>query len=145
MLSKLYEIASKIFGHYLIDVGIGINVSENSTDIDSVVIVSKLDMTKVAEFKRVASRNFEKEVSCVVMTELMLRDKRLWSDKFITMVLKGIEFTSLEVDIIFSEVKELAHKNTTEAMYRWLKDYSSGKITADRLIDLLVQQICLLV
>lgn len=145
MLSKLYEIADKIFGHYLIDVGIGINVSEDSTDIDSVVIVSKLDIAKVNEFKRVASKDFKKDVSCVVMTELMLRHKQLWPDKFITMVLKGIEFTNLEVDISFSEAKELAHENTTEAMYRWLKDYSSGKITADRLIDLLVQQICLLV
>jgi len=84
-------------------------------------------------------------VSCIVMTELMLKDKRLWSDKFVTMVLKGIEFTDLIVNISLDEAKELAHKNTTEAMYRWLKDYSSGKITADRLIDLLVQQICLLV
>jgi len=63
----------------------------------------------------------------------------------VTMALKGIEFTDLIVNISLDEAKELAHKNTTEAMYRWLKDYSSGKITADRLIDLLVQQICLLV
>jgi len=141
MLSKLYEIASKIFGSHLIDVGVG----DGSRDIDSVIIVSKLDMAKVNEFKKVASKYFKKEVSCVVMTELMLRDKQLWSDKFITMVLKGIAFNNLEVDISLDEAKELAHKNTTEAMYRWLKDYSSGKITADRLIDLLVQQICLLV
>jgi hypothetical protein len=141
MLSELYEIASKIFGSHLIDVGIG----DGSRDIDSVVIVKKLDIPKVNEFKRVASKHFKKDVSCVVMTELMLRDKRLWSDKFITMALKGIEFTNLEIDISLEEAKELAHKNTTEAMYRWLKDYSSGKITADRLIDLLVQQICLLV
>jgi len=145
MLSKLYEIASEVFGHYLIDVGMGINVSEDSTDIDSVVVVSKLDIAKVNEFKRVAGKHFKKDVSCIVMTELMLKDKRLWSDKFVTMVLKGIEFTDLIVNISLDEAKELAHKNTTEAMYRWLKDYSSGKITADRLIDLLVQQICLLV
>jgi len=141
MLSKLYEIASKIFGSHLIDVGVG----DGSRDIDSVIIVSKLDMAKVNEFKKVASKYFKKEVSCVVMTELMLRDKRLWPDKFVTMALKGIEFTDLIVNISLDEAKELAHKNTTEAMYRWLKDYSSGKITADRLIDLLVQQICLLV
>ena len=141
MLSKLYEIASEVFGSHLIDVGIG----DGSRDIDSVVIVSKLDITKVSKFKKVASKHFKKEVSCVVMTELMLRDKRLWSDKFITMVLKGNEFTDLIVNISLDEAKELAHKNTNEAMYRWLKDYSSGKITADRLIDLLVQQICLLV
>jgi len=141
MLSKLYEIASEVFGSHLIDVGIG----DGSRDIDSVIIVSKLDMAKVNEFKKVASKYFKKEVSCVVMTELMLRDKRLWPDKFVTMALKGIEFTDLIVDISLDEAKELAHKNSTEAMYRWLKDYSSGKITADRLIDLLVQQICLLV
>jgi len=141
MLSKLYEIASEVFGSHLIDVGIG----DGSRDIDSVVIVSKLDIAKVNEFKKMASKHFKKDVSCIVMTELMLRDKRLWSDKFITMVLKGIEFTDLIVNISLDEAKELAHKNTTEAMYRWLKDYSSGKITADRLIDLLVQQICLLV
>lgn len=141
MLSKLYEIASKVFGSHLIDVGKGYG----SRDIDTVVIVSKLDIAKVNEFKKVASKHFKKDVSCIVMTELMLRDKRLWSDKFITMVLKGIEFTDLIVNISLDEAKELAHKNTTEAMYRWLKDYSSGKITADRLIDLLVQQICLLV
>jgi hypothetical protein len=141
MLSKLYEIASKIFGSHLIDVGIG----DGSRDIDSVVIVKKLDIPKVNEFKKEVSKYFKKDVSCVVMTELMLRDKQLWSDKFITMALKGIEFTNLEIDISLEEAKELAHKNTTEAMYRWLKDYSSGKITADRLIDLLVQQICLLV
>lgn len=141
MLSELYEIASKIFGSHLIDVGIG----DGSRDIDSVVIVKKLDIPKVNEFKKEVSKYFKKDVSCVVMTELMLRDKRLWSDKFITMALKGIEFTNLEIDISLEEAKELAHKNTTEAMYRWLKDYSSGKITADRLIDLLVQQICLLV
>jgi len=141
MLSKLYEIANKIFGNHLIDVGMG----NGSRDIDTVVIVSKLDIAKVNEFKKVASKYFNKEVSCVVMTELMLRDKRLWPDKFVTMVLKGIEFTNLVVNISLGEAKELVHKNTTEAMYRWLKDYSSGKITADRLIDLLVQQICLLV
>jgi len=141
MLSKLYEIANKIFGNHLIDVGKG----DGSRDIDTVVIVSKLDIAKVNEFKKVASKYFNKEVSCVVMTELMLRDKRLWPDKFVTMVLKGIEFTNLVVNISLGEAKELVHKNTTEAMYRWLKDYSSGKITADRLIDLLVQQICLLV
>jgi len=141
MLSKLYEIANKIFGKHLIDVGMG----NGSRDIDTVVIVSKLDIAKVNEFKKVASKYFNKEVSCVVMTELMLRDKRLWPDKFVTMVLKGIEFTNLVVNISLGEAKELVHKNTTEAMYRWLKDYSSGKITADRLIDLLVQQICLLV
>ena len=141
MLSKLYEIASKIFGSHLIDVGVG----DGSRDIDSVIIVSKLDMAKVNEFKKVVSKHFKKDVSCIVMTELMLRDKRLWPDKFVTMALKGIEFTDLIVNISLDEAKELAHKNTTEAMYRWLKDYSSGKITADRLIDLLVQQICLLV
>lgn len=141
MLSKLYEIASKVFGSHLIDVGKGYG----SRDIDTVVIVSKLDMAKVNEFKRVTSKHFKKDVSCIVMTELMLKDKRLWSDKFVTMALKGIEFTDLIVNISLDEAKELAHKNTTEAMYRWLKDYSSGKITADRLIDLLVQQICLLV
>ena len=141
MLSKLYEIASEVFGSHLIDVGIG----DGSRDIDSVVVVSKLDIPKITEFKKVASKHFKKEVSCVVMTELMLRDKRLWPDKFITMVLKGIEFVNSDIRINLDLAKELAHKNTTEAMYRWLKDYSSGKITADRLIDLLVQQICLLV
>jgi len=141
MLSELYEIASKIFGSHLIDVGIG----DGSRDIDSVVIVSKLDIPKVNEFKKKASKYFKKDVSCVVMTELMLRDKRLWSDKFVTMVFKGIEFINSDIRINLDLAKELAHKNTTEAMYRWLKDYSSGKITADRLIDLLVQQICLLV
>lgn len=141
MLSKLYEIANKVFGSHLIDVGIG----DGSRDIDSVVIIKKLDMTKVNEFKKEASKYFKKDVSCVVMTELMLMNNKLWSDKFITMVLKGIEFVNSDIRINLDLAKELAHKNTTEAMYRWLKDYSSGKITADRLIDLLVQQICLLV
>ena len=141
MLSKLYEIASEVFGSHLIDVGIG----DGSRDIDSVVIVSKLDITKVSKFKKVASKHFKKDVSCIILTKLMLNDKQTWPDKFVTMALKGIEFTDLIVDISLDEAKELAHKNTTEAMYRWLKDYSSGKITADRLIDLLVQQICLLV
>jgi hypothetical protein len=145
MLSELYKIANKVFGHYLIDVGMSINTSESSTDIDTVVVVSKLDIPKVNEFKKEASKYFKKDVSCVVMTELMLRDKRLWSDKFVTMVFKGIEFINSDIRINLDLAKELAHKNTTEAMYRWLKDYSSGKITADRLIDLLVQQICLLV
>ena len=141
MLSKLYEIANKVFGSHLIDVGIG----DGSRDIDSVVIIKKLDMNKVNEFKKEASKCFNKDVSCVVMTELMLMNNKLWPDKFITMVLKGIEFVNSDIRINLDLAKELAHKNTTEAMYRWLKDYSSGKITADRLIDLLVQQICLLV
>lgn len=145
MLSKLLEIAKDVFGHHLVDVGISQSQSDESTDIDTVVIVSKLDIPKVSEFKKVATKRLRKDVSCIVLTELMLNNDDMWPDKFITMALKGVVFTQNEFSICPTRAKELAHKNTTEAMYRWLKDYSSGKITADRLIDLLVQQICLLV
>jgi len=145
MLSKLYEIANDVFGHYLIDVGISSNHGDKSSDIDTVVVVSKLDIPVTTMFKKVASKYFKKDVSCIVLTEVMLNNKQTWPDKFVTMVYKGVELVNGNIDIDLEEVKTLARKNTTEAMYRWLKDYSGGKITADRLIDLLVQQICLLV
>lgn len=79
---QLYRRAEECFGDNLLRLGVG-GSGFQGKDIDSVVVLRKLDFDQIKTF--VNSR-----ISVIPLTELMYKNRKMWPDKFITMMLKGL-------------------------------------------------------
>lgn len=133
--SKVFQIANDVFGDNLIDIGVGGSLVN---DIDSVVILKKIDKDQIKEYLDKAEKATKQRISVKVYTKLM-RDCNAIDSKTAIMLYKGMRFQEREESITRNDAAEIIIKRLPDNLQNIIKANYTGKLSDKKTIDLLVQ------
>lgn len=135
IVTEVFQIARDIFGHNLVNIGVGGSLVN---DIDTVVVLGKIDTEQIKKFIKVATKKTGQEVSVRPVTQMML-DTRYIDGKVATMIYKGMDWLFDEYHMSFEELQEIHKPYMAQNTSEILRAVSSGKLSKDKAINLLVQ------
>ena len=129
--SKIAEtiktVADKVLGdnYYEHQVGGSFNWKDNLGDLDIVLTIRKIKLDQIRLFRDLVEKETGLKVGLSVMTKLM-SDREIYGSK-----------TAMMLD-------QKRGNYTGEVIQRFLKDAIKGKLSKDKMIDLLIQELVLL-
>jgi hypothetical protein len=154
LITLINKLATQYFGKNLSFVGISGSFYELQDgvaleigDLDLIIVLRKYTFHKSQDFIEQLEKQTTLKSGVIIMTEMMIDNRKFWCSKFIVMAYKGIKFiknndiTDFKID--FETASALSKPLMSENTYHIQKAIQSGKIDVDRGYDLLIQQLVL--
>lgn len=143
----LIELGCKVFDHNFEAVGIGGSYCEQECprDYDIIIIIKKIEVSKMMEYINSARDALGKKVDINIFTPLMWQQK-MYGDKVATMLYKGVVWSDHRLVTIGIEdlPNYILNDSLCEILQKFLRELAEGKRTETRVIDLLIQHLVIL-
>jgi len=135
------EIAKQVFEDDLYDIG-----TEDSffhrrvfADVDLILVLHRIDLSKITVFLDKASTKVKGKVSCRPLTKMMLENKTLIDGKAATMLYKGVRFLNSQAKLSFGDLREIRTPQIADDVWEIERKVIKGELNKDKAIDLLIQ------